>query len=333
VWVPPELKGGEAVTAVLEQIDVVQRLVEAYPEDLAIAGTAADVRRIHREGKIASLMGAEGGHSLDDSLGVLRQLFALGVRYLTLTHWDHTAWADSATMPARHGGLTGFGETVVREMNRLGMMVDLSHVSSETMRDVLTVSRAPVIFSHSSAAALNPHPRNVPDDVLARLADNGGVVMVNFGSFFIDDKVVERVAAGKAEKARLETLHPGDADAVERQMDLWYEANPMPRVRVSDVADHLDHIRSKAGIDHIGLGSDYDGLESLPEGLGDVSGYPLLLAELLDRGYSRDDVAKIAGLNILRVMEEVERLAAELQQSEPPNDEVFPVEQPVAPPE
>jgi membrane dipeptidase len=323
VWVPTELDGGEAVTAVMEQIDLVHRLTEAYRDDLAVAVTADDVRRIHAGGRIASLIGAEGGHSIDDSLGVLRQLYALGVRYLTLTHSEHTAWADTATAPPEHGGLTEFGEAVVQEMNRLGMMVDLSHVSAETMEDVLRVTRAPVIFSHSSAGGLDPHPRNVPDGVLEQVADNGGVVMVNFGSFFITHDVVERVAAGRAEKSRLEAIHPDDPEAVEQALDRWYELNPMPRVTVSDVADHVDHIRSKAGIDHVGLGSDYDGVKSLPEGLEDVSGFPLLLAELLRRGYSREDVAKVAGLNTLRVMTEVERVARELQQTEKPIEILF----------
>jgi membrane dipeptidase len=318
VWIPVELDGADAVTAVLEQIDLVHRLTAAYPDDLEIALTADNVRRIHADGRIASLIGAEGGHSIDDSLAVLRQLYALGVRYMTLTHSDHTAWADSATAPPLHDGLTEFGGAVVREMNRLGMMVDLSHVSADTMEDVLGVTRAPVIFSHSSAGELNPHPRNVPDSVLERLADNGGVVMVNFGSFFIKPEVVERVAAGRAEKSRLETLHPDDPDAVEAALDRWYEENPMPVVTVSQVADHVDHIRMKAGIDHVGLGSDYDGVRSLPEGLEDVSGFPLLLAELLRRGYSREDVAKVAGLNILRVMSDVERVAAKLQEVEDP---------------
>jgi len=320
VWVPTDLEGGEAVTAVLEQIDLVYRLADAYPDDLAIALTADDVRKIHAGGRVASLIGAEGGHCLDDSLGVLRQLHALGVRYLTLTHWDSTAWADAATATPEHGGLTPFGEAVVREMNRLGMIVDLSHVSSAAMGDALAVTRAPVIFSHSNAAGLNNHPRNVPDHVLEQVAGNGGVVMVNFGSFFIASEVVERVAAGKAEKARLQTVHPGDPGAVDEALDRWYEEHPMPRVTVSDLADHVDYIRSIAGIDHLGLGSDYDGVSSLPEGLEDVSGYPLLLAELLRRGYSREDVAKVAGLNVLRVMSEVERVAAELQHTERPID-------------
>ena len=229
VWVPTDLEGGEAVTAVLEQIDLVHRLVARYPSDLEIALTADDVLRIHAAGRVASLIGAEGGHCLDESLAVLRQLYALGTRYLTLTHWENNTWADAATATAQHGGLTAFGEAVVKEMNRLGMMVDLSHVSVAAMEDALAVTRAPVIFSHSNAAALNRHPRNVPDDILRRVADNGGVVMVNFGAFFVGDEVVQRVAAGKAEKARLQTIHPGDPAAVDEALDSWYQSIPCPR--------------------------------------------------------------------------------------------------------
>lgn len=318
VWVPTELAPDEAVRTVFEQVDLVHRMAAAYPDDLEIALTAADVRRIHSEGRIASLIGAEGGHSIADSPAILRMLYATGVRYLTLTHWSGTHWADSATAEPEHDGLTAFGEAVVREMNRLGMLVDLSHVSVASMHDALDVTRAPVIFSHSSAAALDPHPRNVPDDVLRRLPDNGGVVMVNFGSFFVSPKVVERVAAGKAEQARLEALYPGDPNAVAAALDRWYEEHPMPKVTLAQVADHIDHIRKVAGIDHVGLGSDYDGLKSLPEGLEDVSSYPGLLVELARRGYSRDDLAKVAGLNLLRVLADAEREAAALQRDETP---------------
>ena len=318
VWVPTDLGKDEAVRTVLEQIDLVHRMAAAYPNDLEIALTAADVRRIHAAGRIASLIGAEGGHSIADSPAVLRMLYAVGARYLTLTHWDSTAWADAATAAPQYGGLTDFGVALVREMNRLGMLVDLSHVSAAAMHDALDASRAPVIFSHSCAAALNPHPRNVPDDVLRRMPANRGIVMVNFGSYFIDPKVTERVAAGEAEEARLKALHPGDPKAVADGLDRWYAANPMPKVTIAQLADHIDHIRQVAGIDHVGLGSDFDGLSSLPVGLEDVSCYPTLLAELASRGYSRDDLARVAGLNLLRVMAEAERVAAALQVSEPP---------------
>jgi membrane dipeptidase len=318
VWVPTELGKDEAVRTVLEQIDLVHRMAAAYPDELEIALGAADVRRIHSAGRIASLIGAEGGHCIADSPAVLRMLYAAGARYLTLTHWEGTAWADAATAAPEHDGLTDFGVALVREMNRLGMLVDLSHVSAAAMHDALDATRAPVIFSHSCAAALNPHPRNVPDDVLRRLPANGGVVMVNFGSYFIDPAVTERVAAGEAEETRLKSLHPGDPAAVTAGLDRWYAANPMPKVTIAQLADHIDHIRQVAGIDHVGIGSDFDGLSSLPEGLEDVSGYPTLLVELANRGYTREDLARVAGLNLLRVMAEAERVAATLQAVETP---------------
>lgn len=320
VWVPTELSGPEAVTAVIEQIDLVHRLAQKYPEDLAIALTASDVRRIHAGGRIASLIGAEGGHCLGDSLAVLRQIYALGVRYLTLTHWENTAWADAATDAPEHDGLTDFGGAVVGEMNRLGMIVDLSHVSPQTMADVLAVTRAPIIFSHSGASRLNKHPRNVPEDILGSVADNGGVVMVDFVPVFLSAPYLSWRAAAKAEKTRLETYFPGDSAAVEEAMNVWSRDHLPPTVSVADVADHIDEVRRVAGIDHVGIGSDFDGMPKGPVGLDDVSGYPLLLAELLRRGYSREDVAKVAGLNVLRVMSEVERVAAELQRTEVPND-------------
>jgi len=320
VWVPTSLEGGEAVTAVLEQIDLVHRLVQRYPDDLELAVTADDVVRIHGQGKIASLIGMEGGYSIDSSLAVLRQLYSVGARYMTLTHWNNVVWADAATAPPELGGLSPFGKEVVREMNRIGMMVDLSHVSAEVMGDVLDLTRVPVIFSHSNAAALNPHPRNVPDEILARLAENGGVVMVNFGSFFVSWDAVGQYAARKAEEVRLESLYPGKPEQVEKHLASWREANPTHRGTLADLADHIDHIREVAGIDHVGLGSDFDGVGSLPEGLDDVSSYPNLLVELMRRGYTRQDIAKIAGLNVLRVMREVEAAAARLQATEQPRD-------------
>ena len=323
VWVPTSLDGPEAVVTVLEQIDLVHRLVEKYPNDLAIARTADDIVRIHSDGKIASLIGVEGGHSIDSSLAVLRQLYAVGARYMTLTHWSNVPWADAATDAPEHGGLAEFGEEVVREMNRLGMLVDLSHVSAEAMNDALDITLAPVIFSHSCAFAINPHPRNVPDDVLRRVAENGGVVMLNFGSYFLSSEVGQRSANRKAEQARLDELYPGDPKAVEDAMAVWREENPVPKVPLSVVADHLDHFVALAGIDHVGLGSDFDGIGDLPEGLEDVSDYPALLAEMLARGWSRDDIAKLAGLNVLRVMRETERVAAELQKTEPANEVLF----------
>ena len=318
VWVPVDLNGGDAVVTVLEQIDLVLRLTEAYSDDFELALTADDITRIHAAGKIASLIGMEGGHSIDNSLAVLRLCYALGARYMTLTHWANTDWVDAATDTPEHDGLSPFGEVVVREMNRLGMMVDLSHVSAAAMNDVLDISRAPVFFSHSCALALNSHPRNVPDDVLKRIAEKGGVVMVNFGSYFVDQAVTERHAAYKAEEVRLETLNPGDPQAVKDGMKVWLDKNPLWTVPLGKLADHFDHVRKVAGVDHVGIGSDYDGIGALPKGMEDVSGYPVLLVELMRRGWSREDIAKVAGLNILRVMREAEAVAAELQKTEGP---------------
>lgn len=312
VYVPVDLAGGDAVTAVLEQIDVVQRLVARYPDDLELAWSAADVRRAHAAGKVASLLGAEGGHSIDDSLAVLRQLRRLGVRYMTLTHWNGTAWADAATAPPRVDGLSPFGVAVVREMNRLGMLVDLSHVSAATMHDALDVTRAPVIFSHSGARAVDSHPRNVPDDVLRRVAANRGVVMVNFGSFFVSPDYTAWWASVKAERARLETLHPGDDEGVAAAIEAWQQAHPAPPVALATLIRHIEHVRDVAGIDAVGLGSDFDGISGLPEGLEDVSGYPNLLVALYRRGWSRADLAKLAGGNILRVMDAADAIAREL---------------------
>jgi len=318
VWIPVELDHAEAVVTVVEQIDLVHRLIENYPDDLELALTADDVVRIHSEGKIASLIGMEGGHSIDNSLAVLRQLYSIGARYMTLTHWANTDWVDAATDAPEHDGLSPFGEVIIKEMNRLGMLVDLSHVSAEGMRDVLDVSRAPVIFSHSSALALNPHPRNVPDDVLRRMPDNGGVVMVNFASFFIDEKITARYAAHEAEEKRLEVIYPGDPKAVKDGLKAWLAAHPLWTVPLSVLADHVEHVRDVAGIDHVGLGSDYDGISAVPKGMEDVTGYPVLLVELMRRGWSREDIAKVAGINILRAMREAEKAAAELQATEPP---------------
>lgn len=320
VWIPTDLGDAESVVTVLEQIDLVHRLAAHYPNDLEIALTADDVVRIHADGKIASLIGVEGGHSINSSLAVLRMLYDLGARYMTLTHWENVPWADAATAAPEHDGLTPFGKLVVKEMNRLGMLVDLSHVSAGVMHDVIDVTRAPVIFSHSDAFALNPYPRNVPDDVLRGMPENGGVVMVNFCSFFLSREVTNRQADREAEQMRLETLFPGDPEAVEAGLDSWKAENPIPTVTLDDVADHLDHIVEVAGIDHVGLGSDFDGISNLPEGLEDVSGYPALLALLLERGWSREDIARLAGLNLLRVMRQAEEVASALQRTETPID-------------
>lgn len=320
VYVPVGLPGAEAVLATLEQIDVVTRIVERHAGTFELARTAADVERIHRAGRIASLIGMEGGHSIDNSLGALRQMYRAGARYMTLTHWNNVAWADAATAPPEHHGLTKFGEMVVREMNRLGMLVDLSHVSDETMNRALDVSAAPVIFSHSSARALCGHPRNVPDAVLRRLAANGGIVMVNFAPSFVSEEVRAYDAAVEAEAARAKELMPGDPAAATKAVEAWKQSHPAPRATLAQVADHIDHIRKVAGIDHVGLGSDFDGISAVPAGLDDVSHYPDLLVELLRRGYSEDDIRKVAGLNILRVMRQAEGVASRLQEQTKPND-------------
>ncbi len=323
VWVPTDLDGGDAVTAVIEQIDLVHRLVDRYSGDLEMALTAADIRRIHSEGKIASLIGVEGGHSIDNSMAVLRALYSLGARYMTLTHWQNVDWCDAATDAPEHDGLSAFGGAVVGEMNRLGMMVDLSHVSAEVMRQVLEISKAPIIFSHSDAFALNPHPRNVPDEVLREVAENGGVVMVNFGAYFLSKSHTERWASLKGERERLKSLYLGDPDRVDKEMDVWMDAHPIPKVGLSVLADHVEHIRRVAGIDHVGLGSDYDGIRALPDQMGDVTGYPRLLVELAHRGWNREELTKLVGENFLRVMTEVERVGAELQKTEPPEEMWF----------
>jgi membrane dipeptidase len=313
VYVPVELQGQQAVTATLEQIDIVHRMMRKYPDTFELALTADDVERIFKSGKIASLIGMEGGHSIDNSLGVLRMFYRLGARYMTLTHSKNTAWADSCTDVPASNGLSPFGEEVVREMNWLGMLVDLSHTSPDTMADAIRVSAAPVIFSHSSARAINDVPRNVPDDILKELPKNGGVVMVTFVPGFLSPKVAAWNKLQTAAEDRLKQQHPTDAAAVKAGVDAWTAANPAPRATVTDVADHIDHIRQVAGIDHIGLGGDFDGITAVPLGMEDVSTYPVVTAELLRRGYKDDDIKKILGQNILRVMRAVEGVSKKLQ--------------------
>ena len=302
VYVPAELAGDSAVGATLEQIDLVHRLVVRHPDALELALTGADARRIMAAGKVASLIGAEGGHSIGCSLGVLRALHALGVRYITLTHNRNTPWADSATDEPAWGGLTDFGREVVAEMQRIGVLVDLSHVAPATMSDALDVATAPVIFSHSSARALTDHPRNVPDAILERLTGNGGVAMATFVPQFVSAacRDWDLAAAAEAERRGI------DYRTIESRAELddWVSANPMPAATVADVADHVEHIRDVAGIDHVGIGGDFDGTSELPDGLGDVSCYPALFAELIDRGWSRPDSAKLASGNILRVLDD-----------------------------
>lgn len=324
VYVPAESTGTTAVQETIEQIDMAKRIVARWPEAFELALTASDVERIHRKGRIASLIGMEGGHSINNSLPVLRQMYALGTRYLTLTHSANNDWADAGTADPEHDGLTPFGVEVVREMNRLGMIVDLSHVSATTMHDALDVSSAPVIFSHSGVRALNDYPRNVPDDVLKRLPQNGGVIMITFVPTFVSAERMAWDAAKKAEEARLAILRSGEPQRLKADLAAWEAGHPQPVVTVAQVADHIDHVRSLIGVEHIGLGSDFDGIRTAPQGLQDVSGFPNLLAELLRRGYSESDVKKIAGLNALRVMKKVEAVAAALRQERGPSEASVP---------
>jgi membrane dipeptidase len=310
VYVPASLEPVEAAKATFEQIDVVRRMVAAHPEAFELATTADDVQRIHRRGRIASLMGIEGGYSIDDSLGLLREFHQAGVRYMTLTHSTTTTWADSATDAPKWDGLSPFGEQVVKEMNRLGMMVDLSHVSEDTMLDAMRVSEAPVIFSHSSARAVTGHARNVPDSVLRMMPEDGGVVMVTFVPGFVNEQVRAWGAARSAEQARLQSLNPGDPEAVTAGLQAWTAANPAPSASIDDVAAHIQHVRDVAGVDHVGLGGDFDGVGSLPDGLEGVDAYPRLLAALMRNGWSEADIRKLAGENVLRVMRAVEAAAA-----------------------
>lgn len=315
VWIPATITGPEAVATTLEQIDIVRRMVAAYPDRLALATTADEIGAARRAGRIASLLGVEGGHQIDGRLGVLREYKAAGVAYLTLTHTRNIAWADSGTDVPAVRGLTEFGRSVIAEMNRIGLIVDLSHVSPATAMAAIAASRAPVMFSHSNAHAVNPHPRNVPDDVLRALAANGGIVMVNVYPVFVSAKVREWQAAKAAEEARLKSSPAGlmlgaPADAVDARLAAWVAANPPPPVTAADVADHVEHIARVAGRDHVGLGGDYDGISGTgPEGMKGVDGWRLLFAELMRRGWSDGDLGKLAGGNMLRVMRAVEASA------------------------
>ncbi|MFF7339646.1 dipeptidase [Streptomyces sp. NPDC008163] len=313
VYVRSDLAGDAAVSATLEQIDVVAELLERYPADLRRALTADDMEAARAEGRIASLMGAEGGHSIDNSLGTLRGLHALGVRYMTLTHNDNIAWADSATDEPGVGGLSPFGHEVVREMNRTGMLVDLSHVAATTMRDALATSVAPVMFSHSSSRAVCDHPRNIPDDVLAQLPANGGIAMATFvPKFVLPDAVAWTQAAD--ENLRAHGLHHLDTTEHAMKLHAAFEAaHPRPVATVATIADHLDHMREVAGVDHIGIGGDYDGTAFLPQGLESVAGYPNLIAELLGRGWSAADLARLTWRNAVRVLRDAEDVARDLR--------------------
>ena len=319
VYIPSEHEN--PARTVTEQIDLVHRLIEKYPADLELALSADDVERIVKSGKIASLIGIEGGVAIENSLAQLRAFYQLGARYMTLTHNTTLDWADAANDAPRHDGLTHFGERVVKEMNRLGMLVDISHVSPATMVDALRVSRAPIIASHSSAFALCPSPRNVPDDILPLVKQNGGVIMVNFYSGFI---VGDAARKAKAMTEQFRKEYP-DPAARKQAMETWYrtEGTKLPRGTIKDVADHIDHIVKVAGIDHVGIGSDFDGITRWPEGLEDVSSYPRLTEELLRRGYSEPDIHKILGGNILRVFREAGNVARRLRQSTPPEVDEF----------
>ncbi|HET7459282.1 MAG TPA: dipeptidase [Gemmatimonadaceae bacterium] len=303
----------------LEQIDIARRAIARYPDRLTLALTEADVRRAFAAGRVGSLLGMEGGHAIENSLGALRAYYAMGVRYMTLTHNVTLDWADAALDSAKHGGLTPFGEEVVREMNRLGMLVDLSHVSPGTMSDALRVSEAPVIFSHSSARALVDYPRNVPDSILALLPKNGGVVMVTFVPSFVSPDVMRYEAAeGEVRAAALKSAN-GDSAAARRAVDAWSATHPRPRATIAQVADHIEHVRDVAGVDHVGIGGDYDGVSETPIGLEDVSCYPALIAELARRGWSDADLKKLAGENVLRVLKQAEAVARRLQRERAPS--------------
>ena len=313
VYIDGTITGDAAIRETIEQIDIVRRMIDAYPGDLELAATADDVVRIHKKGKIASMIGVEGGRQIGGSLAALRLYYDLGARYMTLTHNQTTEWADSATDDPKYGGLSPFGVTVVHEMNRIGMLVDLSHVSADTMKDAIAASRAPVIFSHSSARGLVGHLRNVPDDVLKLLPANGGVVMVNFVPDFISDAVWKWGAEKNAEEARLKAFNRDNSAAVKAGLDAWVAAHPRPVTNVATVADHIEHVAKVAGYDHVGIGGDMDGIDSTPVDLTGVQDYPRLFAELIRRGWSDKNLAKLAGGNVLRVLRRAEAVSASMK--------------------
>ena len=322
VYISGTITGDEAIRTTLEQIDTAQRIIAAYPRHLEQARTAQDIVRIHRAGRIASMFGIEGGRQIGGSMAALRQFHDLGVRYMTLTHNQTTEWADSATDEAKHNGLSPFGLAVVGEMNRLGILVDLSHVSPEVMRQAIGASRAPVIFSHSSAGGLSPHPRNVPDDVLRLLPGKGGVVMVTIVPGFISKEVWDWTAARAGEEARLGAIHRASKAAVADGLKAWEATNPRPATDVRLVADHIDHVARIAGHDHVGLGGDYDGIPYTPSGLEGVDAYPRIFAELIRRGWSDANLAKLAGGNILGALRRAEAVAASLKDQPPALDKL-----------
>jgi membrane dipeptidase len=323
VYIPADVQGPAAVQMTIEQIDLVKRMCARYPDDLAMAYGAADVVRLHKSGRIACLIGVEGGHQIANSFAALRIYYDLGARYMTLTHATNTAWADSATDAPVHHGLTPFGQEVVREMNRVGMLIDLSHVSADTMRAALALSGAPVIFSHSSARGLVDHPRDVPDDVLRLVAANGGVVMVNFLPGYVSEARRRWNADRAAEQARYNSppfggLYIGQPERAKAALAEWERAHPRPAVGIGDVADHIEYVRKVAGVDHVGLGSDFDGIPEAPAGLDGVDRYPALLGELARRGWSEPDLAKVAGGNLLRVLSRAEVVSARLRTTRSP---------------
>ena len=331
VYVPGTLARDEAVRVTFEQIDTARRLIDAYPERMALVTTAAQAQAAMRAGRVASFLGAEGGHSIGNSLATLRQLYAAGVRYMTLTHSQNNDWADSGTDRPRHNGLSDFGREVVREMNRLGMLVDLSHTSPATMAAALDATAAPVIFSHSSAFAVTAHPRNVPDEILRRLPANGGVVMVTFVPSFVSENTRAWSAQRAAEEARLRALHPDAPARVAEGLAAWDAANPRVNAMARDVADHVEHVRRVAGVDHVGIGSDFDGIPFLPADLSDAGQTPALFAELVRRGWTDAELAKLAQGNILRVLRRAEAVAARLQKERGPSEMLFAASVPAAP--
>ena len=319
VYIPSEVTGDAAIRETLEQIDLVKRMVKAYPNDLALAGTADDIVRIHKSGRIASLMGVEGGHQIGGSLAALRQFYDLGARYMTLTHFKNNEFADSATDDPKYHGINDFGRAVIHEMNRIGMLVDLAHVSPETMRAALQATKAPVLFTHSDARALADHPRNVPDDVLKLLPANGGVVMVNFYLGHLSPEFIAWSADKAGEDARLKALYTGQPERRDAAMKQWQTAHPAPHAGVGLIADHIEHVAKIAGYDHVGIGGDLDGIgyDEAPAGMNSVAGYPLLFAELIRRGWSDENLAKLAGGNVLRAMRRAEAVAASMKDERP----------------
>jgi membrane dipeptidase len=322
VYIDGTITGDAAIRETIEQIDIVRRMIDAYPRDLELALTADDVLRVHKSGRVASMIGVEGGRQIGGSFAALRQYYNLGARYMTLTHNQTTEWADSATDDPKYGGLSPLGVQVVHEMNRIGMLVDLSHVSPDTMKDAIAESRAPVIFSHSSARALVDHPRNVPDDVLRLLPANGGVVMLNFVPDFISSAVWHWSAEKSAEEARLKSFHRNSKAEVEAGLKAWEAAHPRPPVTVATVADNIEHVAKVAGYDHVGIGGDLDGIPYTPQGLTGVESYPNLFAELIRRGWSDENLAKLAGGNVLRVLRRAEAVARSMKNEPPALSEV-----------